>query len=144
MDTYIPPYLSASCINASGSRIKGQGSKIKIIDICIINTCIRIKDQSYVHHRYMHHAQMHVAYMQHVYTHHRFIHHGYIHHGFTHHGYIHWDKSTMGTCIMLRGPPRLLRVSIFYFPYTGHTISTFTRAGSEKNQTHLQIFSRER
>ena len=33
----------------------------------------------------------------------------------------------------------LVRVSIFYFPYTGHTISTLTRAGSEENQTHLRF-----
>ena len=49
----------------------------------------------------------------------------------------HYNKEKLVT--LSQGNRSRVRVSIFYFPYTGHTISTLTRAGSEENQTHLRF-----
>merc|ERR1711894_789108 len=100
-----------------------QSQGWRIIDMCIIHACIRIKDHMHhMHQGYMYHGYMHDGYMYHGYMHHSIMHHGYMHHRFMHHGYMHhgymhhqqsesriyalWTPSFMDTAAWVTRPER--------------------------------------
>ena len=75
--------IYASYMHVSGSRILDK----YIMHMCIIDTCIRIKDHIDMHRGYMH--PMHQGYMYRGYMHDGYMYHGYMHHRYMHHGIMH-------------------------------------------------------
>ena len=100
-------FISASYTHTSGSRI----IHIYIVDTCIMQIFIGIKDHRYVHHTYMHQGQrsriidscdihMCIIHTCIMINFHSNVHHEYMHHEFMHHGYKHHDTCITDTCIM--------------------------------------------
>ena len=70
-----------------------QGQRLRIIDICIMDTCNRVKDRGSNIHTCIIHICMCIIHIKMHNLDHRYNHHIYMHHGYMHHGYMHHQQS---------------------------------------------------